>query len=430
MRYAPPRTLAALVAAAAATTAGGLGIAAQSAAATTHPQAQRDVADLSGYSGSAYGSQFVVGDTTDSGRSAKLSLNCTSNLGTTRRDASGQTTLKSVGKAAAVKTSTRTLRVKGGSEAVSQSRIEGLNALGGQLTAQTISSTATVVTKHGVARPKGKTTIAGLKLDGHAMSVPTGVDQKVTVPNLGTLTFNQQTADKSGGAGNITVNALTLRMPAGSTPGTTAPSALVLGHSRTGVVPLHVAALSGAAFGSQLQGSTKGNRASSNKTFEQPLPCNGSGGKTLQNRGSDSAIPHLLGTGNVTSKAHSSRHQGTLRGRTASRVDHASLLGGKIKARLLQAVATVTADGNGVKRSSAGTRIGGLVINGKSVAAPTTPNTKRTIAGVGTLWFDRVVKTKGGVAVHGLELVLSHAMDGAKAGAHLDVANATAKARR
>ena len=93
------------------------------------------------------------------------------------------------------------------------------------------------------------------------------------------------------------------------------------------------------------------------------------------------------------------------------------MLGGVVTADAVTAKSSTTRKGTSVYRSSVGTSIADLRINGNPVTIAVNANTRINIAGVGTLYLRRSIWSDTGLQVYALQLELSTTQGGLPAGA-------------
>ena len=113
-----------------------------------------------------------------------------------------------------------------------------------------------------------------------------------------------------------------------------------------------------------------------------------------------------------------------------SKISNANLLGGVIKANAIVVRAKAARSGGTLTRTSRGTSIGDLTINGQKRSGNQPANTKLAIPGVGTLWVNRVVKSAKGLQVYAMQLVLTVARDGLSKGTIITLGAAKAVVKK
>jgi hypothetical protein len=179
----------------------------------------------------------------------------------------------------------------------------------------------------------------------------------------------------------------------------------------------------GSAFGTELDAA---GLVGSGRTAAVYLPCGGTSGKTRTNAVASVDVPGVLSAGAVRSTGKSTDSSSATVAATTASLAEVELLGGVVELGAVDVAATATRKGRSVALSSAGTKVAGLKINGRTVSASTRENTRITIAGVGTLHLRRVVKTSVSTTVYGAQLVLDTPQLGLKKGTTLTVGSAKA----
>jgi hypothetical protein len=135
-----------------------------------------------------------------------------------------------------------------------------------------------------------------------------------------------------------------------------------------------------------------------------------------------------LTVGDVVSTGTSSDSKKATKAVTHSRISRFELFAGLISGRNIIAQAKAVRRGSALSRSAAGTKIGHLIIKGKKVSI--SKPTKRTLSGIGTLYVHRVMRSKTGLQVYALELILSKARDGLAKGTAIILGSARAGVKK
>ena len=196
-------------------------------------------------------------------------------------------------------------------------------------------------------------------------------------------------------AARITIaNGNSLGLPGGSIAISSARSALHASAVRAG---------SGFAYGTRVQ---SGHTVRSGRTAPSYLPCGGTNGATTRNS-SAAFVARGLRTAAVHTSSRSTDAAAATAVVTRSAISNLNLLGGAITASTIVSQATAKRTGSTLSRSSSGTTMSGLTINGRAQSANQPANSVRSIPGLGTLYLHRVVNSPTGVHVYALQLVLS-----------------------
>jgi hypothetical protein len=396
------------------------GITAAGAVSASSPAAHRSSAGY-GFSGDAFGSTLQATSAIASGRSARLVLGCTATSGISRANGTEQSQTSPLGQVGSVSTTTGTRPAgKAVPASVSTSTVNGFNLLGGLLQATAVRSTSTA-SRGATSKVAGATTFTNLRILGHPIDSTPKPNQSYRIKGVGSLVLNQQRPAKVAGTSGLTVNGLALTLAPNNLAGLPAKTRLVLAHATATSQRVGAAPLRGAGFGSAL---VDNNTLNSGRTYSQPMPCQGTEGKTVSNPGAAISLASALSTGGVLSSAKGTTTSTSDQGTTGSTVHKVSLLGGMITASLIKARAHVVDSDGKVTTSEAGSRFAGLRINGKAMPANVKPNTKIGLGPLGTLWLNRVTRAGRTITVNMIDLHLDKALDGLAQGADLVVANA------
>ena len=144
-------------------------------------------------------------------------------------------------------------------------------------------------------------------------------------------------------------------------------------------------------------------RAGSGRTAAVYLPCGGTSGSVITNHTARVDLPGVLKVGAMSSTGQSTESArsgivATTRSQAASRL--AACSARMVRVDAVTAKATATRNPSKLVTSAAGTPVNRLKIRGKSVSINLKENTRINIAGLGTLWLDRVVRSGSQIQVY------------------------------
>jgi hypothetical protein len=374
------------------------------------------------FTGDAFGSRTQASTDVASGRSALLTLKCTMKTGVNETNATEAATNSELGQVGSVTTTTSSRRATATAPAASiaTSTIHGMKLLGGAIQATAVKATSVVTT---TGKRTGTTTFTGLTIDGHKQAYAPKPNQSYQIPEVGKVVLNAQKATHVNGSTGLIVNGLELTLGASNLGGLPTKTEVVLAHAKSGVEPVGLRTLHGSGYGSAVMNN---NVVTSDRTFYQPLPCQGTEGKTRRNAGGSIKQASVLGSGTVASTATGSHTATSDLGTTTSTVHNVSLLGGVVSATAIKAVARVTDRNGKITTSEQGSKFTGLTVQGKKMPNNVKPNTKISLGPLGTLWLNRVIRTASGrtIAIHMVDLHLNKPEGGVAKGADVVVANA------
>ncbi|HEX3823902.1 MAG TPA: choice-of-anchor P family protein [Mycobacteriales bacterium] len=373
------------------------------------------------FTGDAFGSRTQASTEVASGRSALLTLKCTMKTGVHESNQTDGATNSELGHVGSVTTTTSS-RPAGKSPAasVTTATIHGMNLLGGVIKATAVRATSVVTT---TGKRTGTTTFTGLTIAGHKEAYSPKPNQTYQIPEVGKIELNAQKATHVNGSTGLIVNGLELTMGASNLGGLPTKTQVVLAHAKSGVEPVGLRTLHGSGYGSAVMNN---NVVTSGRTFYQPLPCQGTQGKTRRNTGGAIQQAAVLSSGTVASTATGNHTATSDVGTTTSTVHNVSLIGGVVSASAIEAVARVTDRSGKITTGEQGSKFVGLTVDGKKMPNNVKPNTKISLGPLGTLWLNRVIRTSSGrtIAIHMIDLHLNKPEGGVAKGADVVVANA------
>jgi hypothetical protein len=377
----------------------------------------------SAFGGSAFGSAGHLGTAFESGKSA-FEVMCTADLGVTHNDTTHRTSRSQVGTIGDVRTTVSSVGSGETIASVSKATTSASSLLSALVTGKAFVATARSGSSPAGTALTGGTTLTDVRIAGHAAPQHPSRNQTMRLPGVGSVLLNHQTRTHGYGTQRITVTAMTIKLHGNNNLGLPGGRLVI---SRA-VASLHRPTnhqASGNAYGTRI---VTGQQVKSGRTAPVYMPCGGSNGATRRNNSGATSSKAMRG-GVTQTTARSTENAGTTAAILTSKITHANLLGGVIKANAIVARAKAARTGGKLTRTSSGTSIGDLTINGQKRSGNQPANTKFGIPGVGTLWVNRVVKSANGLQVYAMQLVLSVGQDGLSKGTvvTLGAAKATVK---
>ena len=366
------------------------------------------------FGANAFGTQVsvsLVGPGVTSGRSAYVTLGCTTRS-QTQQNSTASTTLAPISSTVgAVSTKLTTMHGPSGVYSdTADSTISGVNLLGGAVTANTVKADASA--SEGGAGPaaSARVTLAGLKVGGTSVVSTPQPNYQIQVAGIGTVTLNSQKIIKTSSRALANVDAIVIKLAAGNTLGLPAGATITVGHANATVSGPVSGLLSGSSFGSSITGGP----VTSGPSFEAYVDCTGTAG-TVTRSGTLGTISNSpVSAGLVTDTATGVDNGSALSADTTSDVGNLSVGG---TAPLVSADAIhVTAHAdvtNGTLNDSGGTTISTLKLLGVTVTLPQTipANYNVDLTGLtgltgATLTLNKHIVGRSGLQVEGLVLTL------------------------
>ena len=354
-----------------------------------------------GFEGSAYGTSVNVGGVVKSGRSALSVLGCTSQVGVTHTNTAASVNAAVI-TTGTIDTSTASETTATGVASTSTTTVQGVSILGGLVSATALQSVSTTSRDNSTKKlsiSAAGTTFTNLKVLGIPITIQPAPNTTIALPGVGEVILNQQTGHVGTNTAGLTVIAIHVIVNI-TTP---------LAPKGTQVVVSYANSSLGGPFGGLLSGlsyAASANVLSSTvlvgQVFPQPLACFGTGGATRTNGGALVSVPPVVVSGTAVDTA-----EGTARkhpqAETSSTIQGLNLLG-LVTATAVKA--DVTATGNPPALGDNSSFLD-LVVAGTPITIQPAPNTKLTLAGIGTLWLHRVIKTSTSIRVIMIQLIVT-----------------------
>ena len=365
-----------------------------------------DAAASRAYGGSAYGSSGKFGNVISLGRTANQPF-CTTASNVSRSNNTGAVTLAGLGTIGAQVTKVQSVKSGSTQSSITTSKTAGVNLLSGAVVFTAIEAKATVTLNSSGYTQSGKTTFVGLKIGGITVpDVTPAPNTEIPLLGFGKVILNQQGTLNQFGLHSQGVNGLRLIISNPANPAGLPTGEIVISYA---LASLHSPAFRrayGVAYATKIQ---VGDVVQSGASAAVNLPCGGSSGVTRTNNLAGVNLPGVLTVGAGTTTAKSTDSATSTNAKTTAQIGAVNLLNGVVTADAIKAVSSTTKKGSTYTRSSTGTQILDLRINGNPVTIDLDPNTSIPIAGIGTLYVRRSTWSSTGLDVIALQLVLGSA---------------------
>jgi len=370
--------------------------------------------------GDAFGSEVAVSGIVKSGRSALSTLGCTDVVGVTHTNsvASVTTPVLSTG---TVTTSAASETTSTGVASTSTATTQSASLLGGLVsvtTIQSVSTTSRDSTSGTFSTSATGTQFVGLTVAGVPIGGTPAPNTTIPLPGVGSVILNQQTGHVGGGRASFTVIGIHVMVTL-STPLAPIGTQIFVSFAHSGLGGPFNGLLSGLAYAAQAK--VLGGTLILGNEFPQPLGCFGTGGVVKTNGGALVNGVGLVLSGTAVDTAEGVNNHKKSQGETTSTIQNLNLLNGLVTATAVKA--DVTASGNPPTLGDNSTFLS-LSVNGTPITTNPPPNTKMSIAGIGTLWLHRVFMTSNSIRVVMIQLVVTVPGAPLPVGTTVNVANA------
>lgn len=376
-----------------------------------------------GYQASAYGTHVTVGPVVKSGLSALSTLGCISGTGVTHTNTVTSVNAPPVLTTGTVDTSAASQGTATGVAATASSTVQSASVLGGLVSAAAVKSVSTASRNSSTGAfgvSAAGSSFVSLTVNGHPFSGTPAPNTKIALPGVGYVILNQQSSQVTKNSAALTVIAIHVVVTRTTSAGQ-AGTQVVVAYANSQLGGPVSGLLSGRAFGANAH---LGATVIAGELFPQPLACLGTGGKTKTNSATSASIPGVLTTGAVSDTAEGSVTATSVSGTVTSTVDGLNLLAGKVTATAVEA--DVSGAGNPPTTADHSSFVKLSVAGHPGIGDTPPPNTKLSLAGIGTLWLHRVVHTSDGIEVIMIQLdvTVPNNPSGLKPGTQVNVADA------
>ncbi len=378
-----------------------VGLPAASASAASSPGAGGAPVTKTLYHGDAWGSMMVQDQALKSGRSAPVTLSCTTVPGRTYRNEVGAVHApQGAFHTGAVVDTARSISSGGADTAKETSIVHGLSMLGGVIRADTMKAVSATTLDNGhYSFSTAGSQFVDLTINGQAVNQPP-TTRTIPLPGLGRVTLFAHAHSIRNGVAAQFVNMLTVDVLHPNDQGIPVGTHMVEAHALSRLE--HTAGpLGGRAWGSSV---SVDQTAESGPSFTTYLPCAGTKGHLISQSGAAESLPAPIVLGTVTNTARGTVGRLVTSGETSSQIANVDLGGGQITADLVKSDVKIQRKNGRITFDTSGSHLGGLVVQGQGQSGSPDPNTVIEIPGLGKLTLYQVTKGRNFVIVRELHL--------------------------
>lgn len=384
------------------------------------------------FSAGAYGTSVNVGNVVKSGPTAQSGVG--SGCGTTEVPAHSQNTLLTVNLpplaiTGLVNTSADAEILQDGTlEATATADTHDANLLGGLITADEVKAVSTIThDSSGFHTSAAGSTLVNLVVAGNVISANTAPNTQINLLGFGHVVINQQIRNTTTTHASLTVNMIHVFITQANVLNIPIGTQIIVSHASSGLTSGVEGTLDGGAYGTK---ANVGTTIISGPTAQVGIPCLGTNGVVKTNEILQVQVPNVFSVGDVFDTAQGTVNDSSAQGETTSTVQLVNILNDLVKASVVKADAHASKIGGTLSFSDTGSNFVGLSVTGfAQINDNVAPNTKLTIAGLGTLWLHRVIQTPHSIEVRMIELIVTQENTlGIKIGTDIQVARAEASA--
>jgi hypothetical protein len=351
-----------------------------------------------GYAADAFGTEVSVAGVVKSGRSALSTLGCTDETGIEHENSVASVGVPGLLTSGTVSTTAASEQTSTGSASSSSATTEGASLLGGLVAATTVESVSTTSRtngKHKLGISAAGTEFLGLSVAGIPISGTPAPNTRITLPGVGYVVLNQQTGNASAHRAHLTVIGIHVVVDL-TTPLAPAGTQIIVSDATSSLGGPISGLLSGLAYGAS---ANVANTIIAGREFPESLGCLGTSGVPRTNGGVAVNIPGILSTGTVTDTVQGTDNSSAVSGEASSTVQGLNLLAGTVTATAIKADVTASSPPTPPTKANHSTFLGLSVAGFPGISDNVAPNTKLSLAGLGTLWLNRQIKTTDKITV-------------------------------
>lgn len=364
--------------------------------------------NLTFYAADAYGATAYVGNTVSLAATAEVSFGGYCGIYQLRFSRSG--TSAGVSVPLLVTTGvTNTYVADGPALSTATSEVHGINLLSGLITSDVAKSVSTT-TFSGIGQFTYSSTgssFANLRVLGIPINYMPAPNTTIALPGIGKVVLNEQIKNAIyPGNTHFSVNMLHVYVTLPNLLGIPLGTEVVVASGTSGVnLITGYGAVDGIGYGSQVMGSL----IQSSESAKILLPCGGTNGVVKSTSIAGINVPNVLNTGTVTTTVVGDVRALPVTDETTSTIQGVSVLGGMIKASVVQAQADgSTSDNVHINFTTSGRFVGLSVAGHPEINDNVANNTTVNLLGLGTLYIRRTIPDPDGISteMRMLELVI------------------------
>ena len=295
----------------------------------------------------------------------------------------------------------------GTQKATAMAETHGANVLAGLITADEVKAVSTITHDFtGFQTSAAGTTFVNLVVAGNLLGVSTAPNTRIELAGFGYVIINEQIAKTTTKGKSLTVNGLHVVITRANILNLKVGTNIIVSHAFSTLSGPDISGtLDGFAYGSK---ANVANIITSGKTAPVSVGCLGTNGVVKTASVLSVTIPGLASTGTVTDTAVGTVNGTSATVETTSTVEAVKVLTDLVTADLVKADAHASKVNGVVTLSDSGSSFVNLHVKGfPAIDDNVAPDTQLTIAGLGTLYLHRVLKTQTDIEVRMIELIIT-----------------------
>lgn len=270
------------------------------------------------------------------------------------------------------------------------SRVEGVRALGGLVTASSIVAVSrTIATRNTVTSDDLGTSFADLVIAGQPVAAQVPANTAIPIPGVGVATLRRTSSSGDGvNQSAHSVDMIAIQVNVANTLGLPVGAEIIIGHADSGFQRgLPDVIYSGDAYVTDVGANVAGLvSVGAGATALQTIQCAGTDGAPSVEKGATIEIPGVVSAGGVITRVYGARNTA----RANAKLQNVTLLNGLIYVRSIRAMVETKLVGRRVVRSTEGTTVADVTILGLPVNS-LTPNLVVDLPGIGSVTLNEQI---------------------------------------
>jgi len=291
-------------------------------------------------------------------------------------------------------------------QAAATADVHDASLLAGVITADEVKAVST--TTHdatGFHTSAEGSTFVNLVVAGVPILVNPAPNTVINLAGFGHVVLNEQITKLKPRSASLTVNMIHVFITQANILNIPIGTQIIVSHASSGLTSGVEGTLDGSAYGTK---ATVLSVITSGPSALVKMSCLGTNGNLKTNSVAQVQVPPLFSVGEVVDTALGTVNGTSAVGETTSTVQAVTVVTDLVTASLVKADAHASKINGNLSFSDTGSTFVGLSVKGfPEINDNVPPNTRLSIAGLGTLWLHRVLHTSNSIEVRMIELIVT-----------------------
>jgi len=281
-----------------------------------------------------------------------------------------------------------------------------ITLLGGVITADEVKAVSTTTHDNsGFHTSADGSVLANLVVAGVPITVLPPPNTDIPLLGFGHVMLNEQITNIRSTSASFTVNMIHVFITQANVLNIPIGAQIIVSHASSGLTSGVQGTLDGVAYGTQ---ATIAHLVTSGPTAKVTMGCLGTNGALKTKSIAQVQVPPLFSVGEVVDTALGTVNSTSATGELTSTIQTVDVVSSLVTASLIKADAHASSTGGTLTFSDDGTMFVDLHVAGfPDINDDVPPNTRLSIAGLGTLWLHRTIHTANSIEVRMIEVIVT-----------------------